>query len=419
MLPQLRELESTFGDAIAVVGVHSGKFAAERVTANIRDASIRLDAIHPTINDRQFRIWRSYAVKAWPTLVAIDPRGYVVGMRAGEFAARELHPFIRGVLDASRDRGDAAAIPLEHSADAPTHSPSRLAYPGKVAVEGRRIAIADSGNRRVLIGTLDSGGARAHIDRAIGGDAGFQNPQGICFGVDSLYVADAGSHTVRSISLATGETRTLAGTGAQRRTEADAEAGALSSPWDVALRGDTLFIAMAGTHQLWTHRLGAPGAHVLSGSGAEELHDASHADAALAQPMGLCLDDAGVVFADSESSAIRHATFFPGGEVTTYVGTGLFDFGDVDGAGDAVRLQHPQAVARAPDGRILIADSYNGSLKWLDPSTRRVETWLSGLAEPSGIAIAGNRVYIAETNAHRIAVADLASGAISVLQIEP
>jgi hypothetical protein len=37
----------------------------------------------------------------------------------------------------------------------------------------------------------------------------------------------------------------------------------------------------------------------------------------------------------------------PGGTVTTIVGKGLFDFGDTDGVGDIVRLQHPLGVAYA------------------------------------------------------------------------
>ena len=86
----MRELEARYAESLAVVGVHSGKYITERETPRIRDASIRLDAIHPTINDRQFRVWRAYAVRAWPTLVAIDPAGRVIGMHAGEFTAEAL-----------------------------------------------------------------------------------------------------------------------------------------------------------------------------------------------------------------------------------------------------------------------------------------------------------------------------------------
>ena len=71
----MRELEEKYPTELVVIGVESGKYHAERVTGRIRDASIRLDAIHPVVNDRQFRIWRSYAVSAWPTLAVVDPAG--------------------------------------------------------------------------------------------------------------------------------------------------------------------------------------------------------------------------------------------------------------------------------------------------------------------------------------------------------
>ena len=102
----------------------------------------------------------------------------------------------------------------------------------------------------------------------------------------------------------------------------------------------------------------------------------------------------------------------------TLVGTGLFDFGDTDDAGDAVRLQHPQAVARAEDGRLLIADSYNDALKWLDPATRRVTTWRRGLHEPSGLAIAEGRVWVADTEADRILMLGVAGGEEGVVEID-
>jgi sugar lactone lactonase YvrE len=158
---------------------------------------------------------------------------------------------------------------------------------------------------------------------------------------------------------------------------------------------------------------------VLAGGRGEGLIDGTLADALLAQPMGLATDGHTLWFADAESSAIRAADLATGerAAVRTLVGTGLFDFGDADGVGDAVRLQHAQAVALAPDGRLLVADSYNDALKWLDPATRTVTTWRHGFAEPGGLAVAADRAWVAETNAHRIRVLDLRTGADELLAI--
>ena len=421
----MRELEHRFPRELAVVGVHSGKYIAERETANIAEAAHRLGLQHPVVNDRQFRVWRSYAVRAWPTLVAVDPTGYVVGMHAGEFTSEMLEPFVERLIGAFDPTGDLDRRPLamqeEAARPAPPEDALALRYPGKVAIDGERIAVADTGRARVLIGTLADGGRRLRVERIVGGDAAAATerlvaPQGLAFDGDTLYIADPGAHVVRAIDLASGALRTVAGTGRQLRTHADMAAGALSSPWDVAVHEGALYVAMAGLHRLW--RVAPDGrAAPFSGSGREEVLDGPHEEAALAQPMGIVAHAGALWFADAESSAIRRADIDPGGGVTTLVGTGLFDFGDVDGVGDEVRLQHVQGIAAAPDGRLLVADSYNGALKWLEPATRRVTTWVRGLAEPTGVAIGREHAYVAETNAHRIAVVDLATGTVETLEL--
>ena len=101
----------------------------------------------------------------------------------------------------------------------------------------------------------------------------------------------------------------------------------------------------------------------------------------------------------------------------TVVGTGRFDFGDVDGVGDAVRLQHPQGLAVDRDGRVIVCDTYHDSLRWIDRAERRVTTWVRGLHEPGGVAIGARGAYVADTNAHRIVVADWASSEVHPVEI--
>jgi NHL repeat len=454
----LRKLEEKYPDHVAVVGVHSGKYVTERVTERIREASLRLGATHPVLNDRQFRVWRAYAVNAWPTLVAVDPRGYVTGTHAGEFTVEAIAPFIERTLATAREGGLLNDEPLHFPVDtSPISGSGVLRYPGKVAVADDNIAIADSGNHRVLFGRLDATGRRAQITQVFGGTRGFadgaaanarfDSPQGLCFdGGRALYVADAANHAIRELDLSTGEVRTVAGTGEQLRTREDLRAGALSSPWDVTLAGDVLFVAMAGRHQIWglpTADFGLRPAAPLTasfnagkqpaegsepqaagrtiavriGSGAEEVHDGAHREAALAQPMGITNNGGRLFFVDAESSAVRWAHIDPSGRVATIVGTGLFDFGDTDGVGDDVRMQHQQGIALHPDGRLLVADSYNDALKWVDPATRRAETWVRGFSEPSGVAIGAEMVYVADTNAHRIAVVGLGDGEVGELEL--
>ncbi len=409
----MRDLEEKYRDTVVVIGVHSGKYRAERDTARIREAALRLGNTHPIVNDRQFRVWRSYAVNAWPTLAIVDPAGRLVGSSAGEFTAAMVSPLLDRLVERYTAQGELDRRPVHFSPDPPGASPGLLRYPGKVAVDGDRIAIADSGHHRVIVARLSADGTRATIERIAGrGEPGFDDgpngafnyPQGLAFDGEMLYVADAENHAIRAVELTTGAVRTITGTGRQLRTRYDLEAGALSSPWDVALVGRTLYIAMAGIHQLWSLDLASGTARPHSGTMREDIADGPHRAAALAQPMGLVTDGSRLYFVDAESSAVRWADLPATGEVRTIVGTGLFDFGDRDGAGDAALLQHPQGIARHSDGRLLVADSYNDALKWIDPVTRQATTWLRGLHEPGGVACGPSHAYVADTNAHRIVV---------------
>lgn len=416
---------------MSVVGVHSGKYTTERITARIRDASLRLGVEHAVLNDRQFRVWRSYAVNAWPTIVVVDPSSHVIGQHAGEFTLDEIEPFLRRIIQDAETSGELLRDAESTPPDMPTITPGRLRYPGKVAIDAEgRFAISDSGHHRVLIGQLADEGRVLRIEHIAGGGRGFadgaasesrfDSPQGVVFLGNLLFVADAGNHAIRRIDLATGDVRTIAGTGRQLRTAADLRAGALSSPWDITVSRDTLFVAMAGSHQLWSLDVSGTGLRVHSGNRREDIADGPHAEAALAQPMGIAADPSGgrLYFVDAESSAVRWADADPSGSVGTLIGTGLFDFGDRDGVGDAVLMQHQQALGIVEDGRLLVADSYNDALKWVDPTTRRAETWLRGFHEPSGLAMNARHVYVADTNAHRIAVVDRSSGQIGELRMD-
>ncbi len=290
----------------------------------------------------------------------------------------------------------------------------------------RRMAVSSNGDggpgARLLVGRLTDGGRRLAVDREYDGAGDpFVRPQGLAFAPDAsdasargagpatLYVADTGTHRVRAVNLTTGATRVVAGTGVRVRTAADRAAGAMASPWGLLAFDDgTLLVAMAGTHEIWRvdPRGGDGTARPVVGGRGEGLVDAPPGtpalDALLAQPVALASDGVRVWWADAEASAVRETTraALEGGQddgVRTLVGTGLFDFGDRDGVGDEVRLQHPAGLAWE-GGRLLVADGYNDAVKALDPATRRVETVLRGVAEPGAMAGA----YVVETNAHRV-----------------
>ncbi len=435
--PQLRRIERKYGDRVIVIGVHSPKFPAERETANLREAVLRYRIEHPVVNDRDFAVWNQFGGRAWPTLMFVDPQGRVIGKHEGELPFEQFDPLVGGMLKEFEERGildpSAAAIALQQIQE-PAHT---LKFPGKVLAAKDALYIADTNHHRIVQAALDGsiqntyGSGDSGLLDGPAGQAAFQQPQGMAMSGTTLYVADTENHAIRSIDLESGAVTTLAGTGEQaQRAAAAAGPGrstALSSPWDLALAGRLLYIAMAGTHQVWALDLDTGAIAPFAGTGREGLLDGPAAEAWFAQPSGLALAGAHLYVADSEVSAVRNIEL-PTKVVTTIVGEDLFVFGDQDGQGDAVRLQHPLGIT-ARDGVLFLADSYNNKIKRVEPGRRAVTTWLgSGAAgcgegpgtsaafrEPGGVCAGVNGLYIADTNNHRIAVADWATGMVGTL----
>jgi len=212
-----------------------------------------------------------------------------------------------------------------------------------------------------------------------------------------VVVADTVNHALRGVELASGNVRTLAGTGAQWM-DGDGTRN-LSSPWDVVWWRDRVWIAMAGLHQLWTFDPRTGDVEVAAGTTNEGLRDGEPHQAWFAQTSGLAATEDRLWLADSEISALR---WIDDAGVHTAIGTGLFDFGLRDGKAGEALLQHPLGVTVLPDGSVAIADTYNNAVRRFDPRTETVETMATGLAEPSGAVVDGNDLLVVESAAHRL-----------------
>ncbi|HWO94437.1 MAG TPA: NHL repeat-containing protein, partial [Dehalococcoidia bacterium] len=316
-----------------------------------------------------------------------------------------------------------------------------LLFPGKIEADAarERLYIADSNHHRVLIATLDGrildviGSGESGLEDGTFERATFWRPQGMAHDGDTLYVADAENHAIRRADLSARTVQTIAGTGEQalfRHGGGIAKEVPLSSPYDVALHKGTLYIAMAGTHQLWALDLASGRISPYAGDGGEDIVDGPVAEARLAQPYGLQTDRELLYFADSETSAVRTAGIGPDARVETLVGQGLFEFGDRDGAGPQARLQHVQGLALG-DRVVYLADTYNHKIKLLGPRTHEVTTiagtgergYADGPAsearfnEPAGLCLVRGMLYIADTNNHVIRTLDLASATVSTLAL--
>jgi len=248
---------------------------------------------------------------------------------------------------------------------------------------------------------------------------------------------------------------------------------ALNSPWALWADDDRLLIAMAGSHQIWWMSLGQRKVGPFAGNGHEDIVDGpllpkqpyERGFASFAQPSGLTSDGTWLYVADSEGSSIRAVPLdgtgpVKTGTVKTIIGTSqlpagrLFLFGDRDGQGlvelnvarnvfrgeaeqtSGPLLQHALGVVFYRD-KLYMADTYNNKIKVVDIDQQTVNTLVEAntliepgqestpsdepalFDEPAGITAAAGKLYVADTNQHRIRVIDLDAGnRVTTLVIE-
>ncbi|MFD5397137.1 NHL domain-containing thioredoxin family protein [Streptomyces sp. NPDC127097] len=423
VLDELRELEERHRDTVVIIGVHSPKFVHEAEHQAVVDAVERYGVEHPVLDDPELTTWKQYAVRAWPTLVVIDPEGYVVAQHAGEGHAHAIEKLVEE-LEAEHEakgtlhRGDGPYVPPEPVA-------SDLRFPGKaIRLPGGSFLVSDTTRHQLVELAADGEQVLRRIgtgERGLTEDS-FNEPQGLALLPDGrVAVADTVNHAIRVLDPDSGALETVAGTGKQwwqgSPTSGPAREVDLSSPWDLAWWQDRLWIAMAGVHQLWTYDPAAGTVEVAAGTTNEGLVDGPAAEAWFAQPSGLAAAGDRLWIADSETSAVRWVEPAEAGDgyvIRTAVGTGLFDFGHRDGAAGQALLQHPLGVTALPDGSVAIADTYNHALRRFDPASGEVTTLAKDLREPSDAVLVDGDLVVVESARHRLTRLRLPEEAIRV-----
>lgn len=444
--PDLKYLEKKYaGEPFVVIGVHSAKFTHEKETASVRQAVLRLKIKHPVVVDSDFGVWQAYTVRAWPTLILIDPEGYLLGAFSGEGNREIIDHYVAEALALFAKEGRLDTTPLPGRLETNDFEEAILRFPGKVVADSRnkRLVIADSNHDRLLVCTPD-GTLReiigAGVDGSDDGDfetAQFHRPQGMAWHGEDLIVCDTENHLLRRVDFGSRSVTTIAGTGEQGSYVQRGGAGlktSLNSPWDIFIHGNSGYIAMAGPHQIWVIDLNTNRVEPFAGTGHEARRDGERLQAAFAQPSGITGEVIGeqltrLFIADSEISCVRQIDL-RSERVATLVGGDLFQYGDHDGAMDNVRLQHPMGVL-FHEGRLYLADTYNHKIKVIDPNLRTCKT-LCGegrpghadgahalFFEPSGLAILNGRLYVADTNNHAIRVIDLHSQQAGTMRLKP
>jgi DNA-binding beta-propeller fold protein YncE len=441
LFPDLVRLEKKHPNELVVLGVHTPKFDNEKDPKSIEKAMLRYELNHPIINDAERKLWMAYGVEAWPSVGIIDPEGFLVAVYPGtEHIFNDAEKVIAKLIKEHKVKKTLNEKPLKFQlARGKERGDSPLFFPGKVLADGagKRLFIADSTHHRIVITDLDgkklavAGTGKAGCADGAFERASFNDPQGMALNGNILYVADRKNHLVRALDLGKNTVRTIAGRtiagvgqqGTDIRRGGQARRTGLNSPWDLLVQRRSLYIAMAGHHQIWIMDLARNTVVPFAGNGFEKLVDGPPLASCFAQPSGLASDGVKLYVADSEVSAVRAVPLDGDGAVSTLAGIDLFDFGDVDGVYPKSRLQHALGVVYV-DGKLYVADTYNGKIKVIDPETRSCTTFVGGdkkeklFNEPGGISYAARKLYVADTNAHRIQVIDLDTKAVTTLKLK-
>jgi thiol-disulfide isomerase/thioredoxin len=379
VLDELRPLEEKYSDVLVTVGVHSPKFEHEADPVALAAAVERYEIHHPVLDDPELETWKAYTARAWPTLVVIDPEGYIVAHLSGEGHADGLSVLIPELIAEHEAKGTLHRGNGPYVAPEPTSG--TLRFPGKALFlpAGRGTSagkpasaeadattpdagswlVTDTGHHRLVELDTDfhtvlrtyGAGPQGHADGpgadvdSVKPTAQFNEPQGVVLlpedvaaktGYD-VVIADTVNHRLRGLSLADGTVTTLVGSGVQRlletgpaRVDEDA-AGftgrlgdhpldvALSSPWDVvwSAKLNAVVVAMAGVHQIFSFDPLSGVVSIVAGNGLEGLLDGPAHEAWFAQSSGLADDaDGNIWVADSETTALRKLVIDDDGTVT-------------------------------------------------------------------------------------------------------
>lgn len=431
ILPDLTWLEKRYPDNLTILGIHTPKFPNERIGENVQKAINRYYIRRPVGHDEAFKVWQQYGVKTWPSIIYIDPEGYIVGALRGEGRRRQLDQMIEKSIKDAEEKDI-----LVHSKTYVRCWPEpelELKFPGKILATKDRLFISDSAHNRVLecmhngrILRVYGSSAPGQLD-GIAKDAAFDNPQGLICIANYLYVADAGNHLIRKIDLVTHEVTTEAGLGKIGRVKSfesfdDPLKVPLNSPWDMAYHSGSLYIAMAGSHQIWVLDLSKNTLGPYAGTGAEGLAGGNVEAAMFAQPAGLSIGEdleTMLFIADSSSSAIRSIRLRDN-HVSTLVGKGLFDFGEKDGKGEEASMQLPMGVVFDHKRKALwVVDTFNQRIRHIKISNNTVSSMrLShALADPGGLSLEEDILWIANTNAHNIVKINIKTGDMEQVEI--
>lgn len=446
VLPQIKELEKNLGNKLTVISIHSGKFDNQKDRNSIVKAVLRHDITHTVIDDSDLKIWNSFDVKSWPTLILIDPRGNIKKTYIGEKEAENLSDDVKKLVGKFRYGLNRNALPIllekNKIAKRVLNFPTKIEYAKNFTFKAHNAPaffIANSGQNNILVASL-TGEIIMQIGAKQGGfrdgnfeEAAFNMPEGMLYDSGKLYVADSGNHAIRVVDFKNQTVKTIAGTGHKGNAilgeNLDATDVELASPTDIEFypSAQKIAIANSGTNQILQLDVAQHKISTLAGNGDEGIDDGKYPQNSLAQTADMAVFGGKLYFVDSESSSLR--VLEKDGAIKTLIGKGLFDFGFKNGKKNDALMQHPLGLT-VDDTGIYIVDSFNHAIRKYDVSSGELTTVLGGkkgdaiggntkFDEPEGIISVLDRFYIVDSNNNRVVALNRGKYNSEILDILP
>jgi hypothetical protein len=291
--------------------------------------------------------------------------------------------------------------------------------PYGITTDGTSLFVADTGNSTIrkidiasgLVSTLTGSAGVPGSTDGTGTAALFQAPCGITTDGTNLYVADTGNNTIRKVVISTGEVTTLAGiAGVPGSTDGTGTAATFHTPYGIVTDGPSIFVADTGNNTIRSIDIASGAVNTFAGSaGISGSTDATGTAALFNHPAGITLNGSIVYVADTGNNTIRVIDRSTGVVATVLGSAGIP--GSTDGTGGAALFNHPTGVI--VDGTLVyVVDTGNNTIRTVVISSRVVTT-LAGLAgasgstdatgavarfyRPVGITSYGSNLYVADT----------------------
>ncbi len=441
-ISNLKKIKEDYGNGVAVLAIHSSIFEHENSLNSIKKAVSRYNVDFPVLADINGAAYREFAVKSLPTYILIDPLGKIYSRYENSSDIDKLTKDISKLVLKYRFRLNKNEIPLSLKKDrlikTILNSPNRLAYTVNFSTNSEvrpALFISDSGNNSIVATSLDGkilykvgGNKSGYVDGGFE-SALFNNPQGMVFNFNKLYVADSGNNAIRVLDFESKSVATIVGSGdlggVIENSIMPVANIQLNNPLDIEFYPDNnnLLIANSGSNQILTYSFRDKSVKAFVGNGKSGLRDGK--SPLLANTSDLYSYQDEVYFIDSRTSSLRKVN--KDGEVKTLVGKGLNIFGHKNGDPNQALMQNPTSLT-VDDTGAYIVDSFNKVIRRYDFGTKKLSDYKSfknkvdnniNFDEPSSIVSIADRFYISDSNNSRVVSINRTDYKTALLDIMP